>query len=262
MYGHAVTFVQNGKTCYSGHQLGNSLSVLRQYHALGVRYVTLTHTCHNAFADSCGYEPGIEPLHGGLSPFGEALIAEMNRLGVLVDLSHTSDATASQAIALSKAPVIWSHSSSRAVHDHPRNVPDSVLELIGTGKGQKDAVVMVNFAPQFVASPGNASIQTVADHIVHIASVAGKQHVGLGSDFDGIGQVPVGLEDVSKYPSLIAELYKRGWNRYELAGLTGANLLRVFKGAEAAAKELRAKGTPPRFDLYEKRKDMPTSSRG
>lgn len=148
---------------YSAHQLGNSIAVLRQYHALGVRYVTLTHTCHNAFADSCGSSDGVKPLHGGLrlaqptysvnnqltlflnltSSFGRSLIDEMNRLGVLVDLSHTSDATAAQALKHSKAPVIWSHSSARAVHDVPRNVPDDVLKLIGMDEGKNDAVVMV-----------------------------------------------------------------------------------------------------------------------
>ncbi|KAF8973191.1 membrane dipeptidase-domain-containing protein [Flammula alnicola] len=244
-----------------GHQLGNSIAVLRQYHALGVRYVTLTHTCHNAFADSCGLAPGMIPLHGGLSSLGKALIEEMNRLGVLVDLSHTSDATAKQGLLLSKAPVIWSHSSARAVHDVPRNVPDDVLELIGLEEGKKDAVVMVNFAPFFVAVPGNATVEAVADHVDHIANVAGKLHVGLGSDFDGIGDVPVGLEDVSKYPALIAELYRRGWNKYELAGLTGANLLRVMAGAEQVAEELQAAGTPPKFDLYKKRKDIPRPRR-
>lgn len=127
----------------SGHQLGNSLQVLRQYQELGVRYVTLTHACHNAFADSCGIQPGLEPRWGGLSAYGRALVEELNRLGVLVDLSHTSDDTAKQALRHSKAPVIWSHSSARAVHDVPRNVPDDVLELIGTGPNQTDAVVMV-----------------------------------------------------------------------------------------------------------------------
>ncbi|KAF8070365.1 membrane dipeptidase-domain-containing protein [Lyophyllum atratum] len=242
---------------YSGHQLGNSLAVLRQYHALGVRYVTLTHTCHNAFADSCGFLPGITPRHNGLSSFGRTLIEEMNRLGVLVDLSHTSDATAAQALNHSKAPVIWSHSSARAIHDVPRNVPDDILRLVGTGEGQKDAVVMVNFAPFFVAQPGEANVQTVADHVDHIATITGKKHVGLGSDYDGIDSAPVGLEDVSKYPALIAELYKRGWNKYELAGLTGANLIRVFKGAEKVSRELQAAGQQPAYDLYEKRKDIP-----
>ncbi|KAF8813712.1 hypothetical protein BYT27DRAFT_7220083 [Phlegmacium glaucopus] len=244
-----------------GHQLGNSIAVLRQYHALGVRYVTLTHTCHNAFADSCGYLDTIEPYHGGLSSLGRSLIAEMNRLGVLVDLSHTSDATARQALKLSKAPVIWSHSSARAVHDVARNVPDDILRLIGIGKGLTDAVVMVNFAPQFVADPGDATVEAVADHVEHIAKVAGKLHVGLGSDFDGIQDVPVGLEDVSKYPLLIAELYRRGWDRYELAGLTGANLLRVLQGAEKVAQELQAAHTLPVFDLYSKRRDIPKLDR-
>ncbi|KAF9564773.1 hypothetical protein CPC08DRAFT_630667 [Agrocybe pediades] len=239
------------------HQLGNSIAVLRQYHALGVRYVTLTHACHNAFADSCGYTPDMVPLHHGLSSLGRSLIDEMNRLGVLVDLSHTSDATAKQAIAHSKAPVIWSHSSARAVHDVVRNVPDDILELIGREEGKKDAVLMVNFAPFFVAAPGKATVAAVADHVDHIGKVAGRAHVGLGSDFDGIDSVPVGLEDVSKYPALIAELYKRGWDKYELAGLTGGNLLRVFQGAEQVAKNLQAAGTPPVFDLYKKRPDLP-----
>ncbi|KAL0579762.1 hypothetical protein V5O48_002256 [Marasmius crinis-equi] len=241
-----------------GHQLGNSIAVLRQYHALGVRYVTLTHTCNNAFADSCGFEPGYPPpLHGGLSNLGRSLIDEMNRLGVLVDLSHTSDDTARQALNHSKAPVIWSHSSARAVHGHQRNVPDDILALIGTKSGKKDAVVMVNFAPAFVAPEGKATVEAVADHVDHIAKVAGKKHVGLGSDFDGIGSTPIGLEDVSKYPALIAELYKRGWNKYELAGLTGANLLRVFEGAEYVSQQLRTSGVAPVFDVYEKRTDLP-----
>ncbi|KAI0790875.1 membrane dipeptidase-domain-containing protein [Abortiporus biennis] len=240
-----------------GHQLGNSIAVLRQLHALGVRYVTLTHVCHNAFADSCGFLEGIKPKWGGLSPLGESLIKEMNRLGVLVDLSHTSDDTARQALNLSAAPVIWSHSSARAVHNVPRNVPDDVLKLVGTGPGQKDAVVMVNFAPFFVAEPGKADVAAVADHVEHIANIAGKQHVGIGSDYDGIGDVPKGLEDVSKYPALIAELRRRGWNRFELAGLTGRNLLRVMAGAEKIAKELQAAGIEPSYDVYDKRTDLP-----
>ncbi|KAK1225291.1 hypothetical protein PQX77_011810 [Marasmius sp. AFHP31] len=241
-----------------GHQLGNSIAVLRQYHALGVRYVTLTHTCNNAFADSCGIFPGFPPpLHGGLSGLGRSLIDEMNRLGVLVDLSHTSDDTARQALNHSKAPVIWSHSSARAVHGHQRNVPDDILELIGTEEGKKDAVVMVNFATPFIAPAGKATVEAVADHVEHIAQVAGKKHVGLGSDFDGISEAPVGLEDVSKYPALIAELYKRGWNKYELAGVTGGNLLRVFQGAEMVSEQLRRDGMTPVYDIYDKRPDLP-----
>ncbi|KAJ3847539.1 membrane dipeptidase-domain-containing protein [Lentinula lateritia] len=254
--------ISNGKIASllgveGAHQLGNSISVLRQYQALGVSYVTLTHTCHNAFADSCGLAPGKEPLHGGLSALGFSLIDEMNRLGILVDLSHTSDATAIQALKYSKAPVIWSHSSARAVHNVPRNVPDEVLGLIGTGSGQKDAVVMVNFAPYFVAPEGLATVKTVANHVEHIANIAGKEHVGIGSDFDGIEIVPAGLEDVSKYPALIAELYSRGWTKFELAGLTGGNLLRVFEGAERVSRELKATGVQPVYDLYKKRTDIP-----
>ncbi|KAG6861682.1 hypothetical protein C0995_013251 [Termitomyces sp. Mi166 len=256
------TAIKNGKIASllgveGAHQIGNSLAVLRQYYTLGIRYMTLTHTCHNAFADSCGYLPGIIPLHNGLSVLGRTMIREMNRLGVLVDLSHTSDATATEALRISKAPVIWSHSSARAVHDVPRNVPDEILRLVGVSEGQRDAVVMVNFAPFFVPGPGEANVQTVADHVEHIAKVAGKEHVGLGSDYDGIGDVPEGLEDVSKYPALIAELYKRGWNKYELAGLTGGNLLRIFEGAEKVSRELQATGQDPAYDLYDKRKDIP-----
>ncbi|TFK53894.1 hypothetical protein OE88DRAFT_1128995 [Heliocybe sulcata] len=238
------------------HQLGNSIAVLRQYYALGVRYVTLTHSCHNAFADSCGIFEKPKPLHDGLSDLGYALITEMNRLGMLVDLSHTSDATARQAIKASKAPVIWSHSSARAVWDVPRNVPDEILELIGTGANKTDAVVMVNFAPYFVAAEGNATVEAVADHVDHIAKIAGKEHVGLGSDFDGIGDTPRGLEDVSKYPQLFALLYQRGWSRYDLAGLSGGNLLRVMEGAERVSRDLKADGAAPAFDLYDKRTDI------
>jgi len=238
------------------HQLGNSIAVLRQYYSLGVRYVTLTHMCHNAFADSCGFLKSPKPLHNGLSELGVALISEMNRIGMLVDLSHTSDATAKQALKQTKAPVIWSHSSARAVWDVPRNVPDDVLELIGTGENKTDAVVMVNFAPYFVAAAGNATVEAVADHVDHIAKVAGKNHVGLGSDFDGIGEVPRGLEDVSKYPQLFAELYKRGWSRHDLAGLSGGNLLRVMEGAEVAARKLQQEGAQPAYDIYKKRTDI------
>ncbi|EIN11969.1 hypothetical protein PUNSTDRAFT_50766 [Punctularia strigosozonata HHB-11173 SS5] len=240
-----------------GHQIGNSLAALRQFYELGVRYMTLTHSCHNAFADSCGILEPIEPLHGGLSEIGRTLIHEMNRLGMLVDLSHTSDATAAQAIKLSKAPVIWSHSSARAIANVPRNVPDEILKLIGTGKDQTDAVVMVNFAPFFVSKPPEkADLKLVADHIDHIGNVAGRKHVGIGSDYDGIGSTPAGLDDVSKYPELIAELYSRGWTRRELAGLAGGNLIRVFEGAEKVASELRASGAKPAMEVYHKRQDL------
>ncbi|KAG8986778.1 hypothetical protein FRB94_002432 [Tulasnella sp. JGI-2019a] len=236
------------------HQLGNSLGVLRMYHALGVRYMTLTHICHNAFADSGGYLKPFPPNHYGLSDFGRVLIKEMNRLGVIVDLSHTSDETARQAFELSEAPVIWSHSSARAVWNVARNVPDDILSMIAASK--KDAVVMVNFSPAFVAAKGNATIEAVADHVEHIAKVAGKKHVGIGSDFDGIESVPVGLEDVSKYPNLFAELYRRGWKTKDLEGLAGGNVLRVYKGAERVSKAIQARGVAPYADIYRARKDL------
>jgi len=138
-----------------------------------------------------------------------------------------------------------------------RNVPDEVLGLIGTTDEKKDAIVMVNFAPQFVAPDGQADVQAVANHVEHIAKIAGKKHVGIGSDFDGIDSTPEGLEDVSEYPALIAELYRRGWDKYELAGLTGGNLLRVFAAVENVARELQAAGTPAVYDIYDKREDMP-----
>ncbi|KAH9062409.1 membrane dipeptidase-domain-containing protein [Lactarius vividus] len=241
-----------------GHQLGNSLGALRQFAALGVRYVTLTHTCHNVFADSSGLFDGIEPLHHGLSSFGETLVRELNRLGVLVDLSHTSDDTALAALKISRAPVIWSHSSARALRDIPRNVPDKVLRHVGTGAGQLDGVVMVNFHPGFVsADPDRADVKAVADHVDHIASVTGRAHVGIGSDYDGIDRCPTGLEDVSTYPVLVAELYSRGWSADELRGFTGGNFLRVFAGAEDVAREMAREGVAPAQDLYEKRTDIP-----
>jgi len=243
---------------YSGHQLGNSLGALRSFARLGVKYVTLTHICHNAFADSCGYGEYLPPRHHGLSPLGRNLIGELNRLGILVDLSHTADETARQALRLTKAPVIWSHSSSRAVWNHQRNVPDDILQMLGESKGKVDGVVMVNFAPQFVGADGNATVEGVADHVEHIADVAGKRHVGLGSDFDGIGTVPRGLEDVSKYPQLIAELRKRKWNRRDLVGLTGGNLLRVLENAEAVARRMHfEEHREPDYAIYSKRRDMP-----
>ncbi|KAJ1311020.1 hypothetical protein OPQ81_009526 [Rhizoctonia solani] len=237
-----------------GHQLGNSLAVLRQYQALGARYLTLTHSCNNAFADSAGISTPVPPTHGGLSKLGEDLVLELNRLGMLVDLSHTSDETAIQALQLSRAPVIWSHSSARAVHNHPRNVPDHILEMIGTEKGKKDGVIMVNFSSGFVANPGNASVAVVADHVEHIGRVAGRKHVGIGSDYDGIASTPVGLEDISTYPALFAELCRRGWTRSELVGLASGNLLRVFEGAEAIARQLSH--LPPSMARYQNRTDL------
>jgi len=239
------------------HHLGNSLGALRQFAALGVRYLTLTHFCHNVFADSCGILEPLKPLHHGLSPFGETLVYELNRLGVLVDLSHTSDDTALAALKISRAPVIWSHSGARAVCNVSRNVPDEVLRHIGTSEGQLDAVVMVNFVPEYVAlDKDEADLIAVADHIDHVASITGRKHVGLGSDFDGIDSTIKGLEDVSTFPALIAEMYSRGWNADELSGLASGNFLRVFAQAEEVAREMAREGAAPAQDLYEKRVDV------
>jgi len=154
--------------------------------------------------------------------------------------------------------VIWSHSSARAIWNHPRNVPDDILAMIGESKGKKDAVVMVNFVPDFIAAEGNATVEAVADHVEHIAKVAGWRHVGLGSDFDGILSAPRGLEDVSKYPHLFAELRKRNWTHRQLTGLAGANFLRVLENAEFIARSQAIKeGRGPNYDIYSKRPDLP-----
>jgi membrane dipeptidase len=257
-----------------GHSINNSLATLRQMYALGARYMTLTHTSNTAWADSAT-DP---PAHHGLTPFGEAVVHEMNRLGMLVDLSHVSPETMAAALRVSKAPVIFSHSSARAICDHPRNVPDDILKLVAANGG----VVMVNFYPPFVVPEGGkqatevyalmhkleaehpndpkavrdgvtafqaahplpkATIAAVADHIDHIRQVAGVEHVGIGSDFDGIEQTPVGLEDVSTYPKLTVELLRRGWSDDDIKKLLGLNVLRVMKQAEAMAKSLE-KETP------------------
>ncbi|KIO18968.1 hypothetical protein M407DRAFT_31372 [Tulasnella calospora MUT 4182] len=237
-----------------GHQLGNSLAVLRMYYALGARYMTLTHMCHNAFADSGGYLWPLPPRHHGLSEFGRTLIHEMNRLGMIVDLSHTSDETAAQAILESEAPVMWSHSSARSLWNVARNVPDHILAMISEEK--KDAVVMVNFSADFIAGEGNATVEAVADHVEHIVKIAGKRHVGIGSDFDGIEKTPVGLEDTSKYPNLFVELYKRGWKPNELEDLAGRNFLRIFKKVEKVASKIQREGGLPSLDIYSARKDL------
>ena len=177
---------------------------------------------------------------------------------MLVDLSHVSDATALDALNITRAPVIWSHSSSRTLHNIPRNVPDHVIEHVGFGAGKVDGVVMVNFFPNFVSDvPEEADVKAVADHVDHFAKVIGPAHVGIGSDYDGIGSVPRGLEDVSTYPALIAELFSRGWNARDLAGLTGGNLLRVLEGAERVAAQMQREGVPPASEIYEKRPDLP-----
>jgi membrane dipeptidase len=253
-----------------GHSIADSLAVLRQLYAAGARYMTLTHTRNTAWADSATDAP----QHGGLTRFGAEVVREMNRLGMLVDLSHVAPETMRRAIAVSAAPVIFSHSSARALVDHPRNVPDDVLGLVGKNGG----VVMVSFVPTFTSeavrswnagrdgeearlkalAPGDpervkreleawdrehpaprATLAQVADHVEHVRRVAGIDHVGIGSDFDGMESVPLGLAGAGDYPALLAELLRRGWTDEEVAKLAGGNVLRALREAEAVAARLR-----------------------
>jgi membrane dipeptidase len=228
-----------------GHAINSSLALLRQMHRLGARYMTLTHSLNVPWADSATDRAALD----GLSAFGEDVVREMNRLGMLVDLSHTSPATMADAIRVTTAPVIFSHSSARAVTDVPRNVPDNVLRMLPKNGG----VVMVTFVPQFIsravveynardaawraANPApRATLSQVADHIDHIRKVAGIDHVGLGGDFDGITTVVEGLEDVSTYPALMAELLRRGYSDEDIRKIAGRNILRVMRAAETAAR--------------------------
>jgi membrane dipeptidase len=210
--------------------------------------MTLTHTANTPWADSANGPAE----HHGLTPFGEEVVKEMNWLGMLVDLSHVSPEVMQAALNVSKAPVMFSHSNARAVSDVPRNVPDAILRQLPANGG----IVMVTFVPSFSsqavadynkkdadfkkANPApRATIADVANHIDHIKKVAGIDHVGLGGDFDGIEEVVLGLEDTSKYPGLIVELLRRGYSDDEVKKITSQNILRVLRGAEAAAKKLK-----------------------
>jgi len=263
-----------------GHQMGDSLPALRQLYAAGARYMTLTHAINTRWADSAT----ANPAHNGLTPFGKAVVGEMNRMGMLVDLSHVSEKTMQDTLAVSKAPVIFSHSGAKGVDDHARNVSDEVLGLVAKNHG----VVMVNFAVTYVSEARNrwaadrsaeqarynappfgglyigqpekakaalaawdkdhppppVTLSMVADHIEHIAKVCGVDCVGIGSDFDGIGETPVGLEGVDKYPVLLAELARRGWSDADLAKVAGGNVLRAMREAEGVAKQLQATTQP------------------
>ena len=249
-----------------GHAIENSLGALRMFYDLGTRYMTLTHWRSLDWAVA-----STDTAHRGLSAFGKQVVLEMNRLGMLVDLSHVNDQTMSDALHTSRAPVVFSHSSARALTNHARDVPDSILKLVAGNRG----VVMVNFNPGFVseavrvhsdsvsarldalraagadsatradslkawnARAPHATVQQVADHIEHIRQVAGVDCVGIGSDFDGIDEVPVGLEDVSKFPDLIAELLRRGWSELDVKKVAGLNTLRVLREAERVAALMR-----------------------
>jgi membrane dipeptidase len=263
-----------------GRQIAASMPALRQFHALGVRYMTLTHNQTTEWADSATDEP----RHGGVSPFGAQIIAEMNRVGMLVDLSHVSPDAMKDAIAMSRAPVIFSHSNAFTRNPHPRNVPDDVLRLLPA----KGGVVMVNFFPVFLsaevrewavrrqmeetrlkayspfskqavedglkrweaATPRPATpVATVADHIEHIVRIAGYDHVGIGGDLDGVPYTAVGLESVAGYPLLFAELIRRGWSDANLAKLAGRNILNALRRAEAVAAAMA--NEPPSLAVLE-----------
>ncbi|MFD7972442.1 dipeptidase [Streptomyces clavifer] len=258
-----------------GHSINNSLGTLRALHALGVRYMTLTHNDNTDWADSATDTARV----GGLSEFGRQVVREMNRIGMLVDLSHVAASTMRDALATSVAPVIFSHSSARAVCDHPRNIPDDVLRALAANGG----VAMATFVPKFVlpaavewtlAADRNmrehglhhldttpaamrihadfeavnprpvATVATVADHLDHMREVAGVDHIGIGGDYDGTPFLPEGLDDVSGYPHLIAELLGRGWSETDLAKLTWRNAVRVLRDAEAVSRDLSAQFGP------------------
>src|SRR6185437_309354 len=260
------------------HQMGHSFAALRQFYNLGARYMTLTHFKATDWADSATDVP----KHGGLTDYGRRVVHEMNRIGMLVDLSHVSEGTMDSALDVSKAPVIFSHSGAKAIDGHPRNVSDAVLRRVAENGG----VVMVNFAPDYVneaiwrwaadrdaekaraarmltghpqadidaalaewvkAHPEPvATVAEVADHVEHVAKIAGYDHVGIGGDLDGIPDTPVGLTGVQDYPNLFAELIRRGWSDENLAKLAGGNILRVLRQAEAVSKSMS--GEPPAAD--------------
>ncbi|WP_405617273.1 dipeptidase [Streptomyces sp. NBC_01508] len=265
-----------------GHSINNSLATLRALHTLGVRYMTLTHNDNLPWADSATDEPGV----GGLSPFGHEVVREMNRAGMLVDLSHVAATTMRDALVTSAAPVIFSHSSARAVCDHPRNVPDDVLALLRANGG----VAMATFVPKFIlpeaiawtkAADDNmrahgahpldtteagmkihrayeaahprpvATVATVADHLDHMREVAGIDHIGIGGDFDGTAFTPEGLRDVAGYPNLVAELFARRWSPEDLSKLTWHNAVRVLRTAEDVARGLRAERGPSTATIEE-----------
>jgi membrane dipeptidase len=222
-----------------GHSIEGELGNLQRFYDRGVRYMTLTHSRSLPWADSCTGEV----ISDGLSPFGEEVVREMNRLGMLVDLSHVSPATMKDAIRVSAAPVIFSHSSAQAICDHVRNVPDDVLRMMPENGG----VVMINFFSSFVVptaqleqdKQARGSLGTVVDHIEHVINVAGIDHVGIGSDYDGVTRLPVGLEDVSTYPAITQELLNRGYDAEQIHKILGGNILRVLRQAERVAGKLR-----------------------
>ncbi|XP_076143076.1 dipeptidase 2 isoform X2 [Alosa pseudoharengus] len=223
-----------------GHIVDSSLPALRMFYRLGVRSMALTHTCNTPWAESSSnLYTMYKKKNSSLSEFGKAVVDEMNRLGMIVDLSHSSWATAWAVLNVSKAPVIFSHSSAFAMCSHHRNIPDNLLDALKDNKG----LIMVNFYSEFVGCGPKANISIVADHFDHIKSQIGADSIGIGGDFDGASNFPEGLEDVSKYPSLIQELLRRNWTEAELAGVLRLNFIRVFEDVERVRDTL--KGTHP-----------------
>ncbi|XP_034938115.1 dipeptidase 1 isoform X5 [Chelonus insularis] len=228
-----------------GHAISTSLAVLRMLYELGARYLTLTHTCNTPWADcSTTDEPGQVPHVGGLSNFGKSIIVEMNRLGMMVDLSHVSVPTMLDAMDVSRAPVIFSHSSAHAICNSSRNVPDHALQLLARSGG----IVMISFYPHFISCSERSTLKDVVAHINHVRKVAGIDHVGIGAGYDGINLTPTGLEDVSKYPELFAELLTNGWSEQDVQKLAGLNLIRVFEIVEQVRDRMAAEGIEPLED--------------
>ena len=266
-----------------GSMIGSSLAILRQFYALGIRYMTLTHWLTTRWADAATDAP----RHNGLTPFGVEVVHEMNRLGMLVDLSHVSPATMSAALDATDAPVLFSHSGARSVTDHPRNVPDEILARVSSNGGVVMAVFLSIFVSREVADhdratdevveaaraarpeateleleaigrswqrehPGPvATLAQVADHIDRLRDIAGIEHVGIGSDFDGGALLPEGLGDVSRFPDLLAELLRRGYSTAEVGRIAGGNLLRLLREAESVARRLQAEGEPSERTIEE-----------
>ncbi|XP_067574259.1 dipeptidase 1 isoform X3 [Pseudorca crassidens] len=225
-----------------GHSIDSSLGVLRALYHLGMRYLTLTHSCNTPWADNWLVDTGEDEARSqGLSLFGQSVVKEMNRLGIIIDLAHASMATMKAVLQLSKAPVVFSHSSAYSVCQHRRNVPDDVLQLVK----ETGSLVMVNFYSDYVSCRAEANLSQVADHLDHIKKVAGAGAVGLGGDYDGVSRLPSGLEDVSKYPDLAAELLRRQWTEAEVKGVLADNLLRVFEAVEQARSHTQAPGEEP-----------------
>ncbi|KAL7629559.1 hypothetical protein AAE478_001080 [Parahypoxylon ruwenzoriense] len=234
-----------------GHQLGGSIAAVRQAYYLGVRYITTTHNCDNAWATSASTVARGNP-DNGLTPLGAAYVREMNRLGMMIDLSHVSHQTMRDVLSITRTPVIFSHSGAYSVTPHLRNVPDDVLRNIR----QNGGIVMAVFVNRFLnmQDPSAATIHDVVDHIWHLAEVAGWEHVGIGSDFSGTPFTPAGLEDVSKYPDLIELLMARGATDDQVRLLVGDNLLRVWESIQRRAQEIQAEGEQPVEEEYEGRK--------